>query len=231
MKPIILLKYAKKTLKYLFLLTKIVLGGFLVYLILVVIGTLIPVGKIKPQKEGEITIYLTTNGIHSDLVLPLKNESKNWLSHLATPTFQKFQNHQYIALGWGDYDFYLKSKTNTNILDVFDTLFFPSKGILHLQFYRRDLIENEQVILLKISQIQYKKICQYIENQLITTQNNQLILIEEGYGENDFFFEAKGTYHLFNTCNNWTNGGLKAMQIRTGLWTPFAQSIWFWVQD
>jgi uncharacterized protein (TIGR02117 family) len=222
------IRYLKIALKSIFLFFKIIIGGIIIYLFLVILGTIIPSGQYQPSKDGEISIYLTTNGIHSDLVLPIRQSNKDWLKHLS-PDFQKYQAYRYVALGWGDYDFYLQSKKGTDIWDIINTLFIPSKGILHLQFYRNELIENEQVIGLKISQKQYINLCQYIENQLITNKYQQLSFIENGYGSDDYFFAAKGTYHLFNTCNNWTNGGLKVMNIRTGLWTPFAQCIWFWL--
>jgi uncharacterized protein (TIGR02117 family) len=215
--------------RYIYLIIKylgIVIVG---YFLLAVGGAFIPTGSEKPQKTGEIIIFITSYGLHSDIVVPLKNRHWNWLDRLDT-NFQIYQNHPYLAFGWGDYDFYLKSKTKTSVLDGLNSLFIPSKGILHLQFYQNQLSENEQVIQLGISRGQYLKLCQYLENQAVMDSNKQMRLIENGYGANDYFWAAKGLYHLFYTCNNWTNDALKAMNLRTGLWTPFKESIWIWLK-
>ncbi|MFM7854609.1 MAG: DUF2459 domain-containing protein [Flammeovirgaceae bacterium] len=41
------------------------------------------------------------------------------------------------------------------------------------------------------------------------------------YWDNDSFYEAKGTYNLFFTCNTWVNEGLKKAGLKACLWTPF----------
>ena len=41
------------------------------------------------------------------------------------------------------------------------------------------------------------------------------------YEATDVFYEGTGRYHVFGTCNSWTNRGLKACGARACLWTPF----------
>jgi len=43
--------------------------------------------------------------------------------------------------------------------------------------------------------------------------------------QGSIFFEAAGTYSLFNTCNNWTSQALKQAGIGTHLWTPFTWGV------
>ena len=37
----------------------------------------------------------------------------------------------------------------------------------------------------------------------------------------DAFFEARGRYTLFVTCNEWVRRGLGDAGIRTSVWSPF----------
>ncbi len=53
--------------------------------------------------------------------------------------------------------------------------------------------------------------------------------IHPGYFDHDVFYDAPGTYHLGNTCNQWTSDTLAAAGIRTGLWTPLAGGVMRWV--
>ena len=50
-------------------------------------------------------------------------------------------------------------------------------------------------------------------------------LLGRGYGPADVFYEARGPYNAFFTCNEWTGEALRAAGVRMGIWTPFAQSI------
>ena len=40
------------------------------------------------------------------------------------------------------------------------------------------------------------------------------------YPQLNSFYEAKGSYSFFYTCNTWANNGLKAMGQKAALWTP-----------
>lgn len=47
------------------------------------------------------------------------------------------------------------------------------------------------------------------------------------YGKTDAFYEAKGKYSLFKTCNTWTNNALKASEQRACVWTIFQSGIFY----
>ncbi len=47
----------------------------------------------------------------------------------------------------------------------------------------------------------------------------------KGYTQQDCFYEAKGTYSMFYTCNVWTSNTLKAAGIKIGVWTPLESGI------
>ena len=42
------------------------------------------------------------------------------------------------------------------------------------------------------------------------------LIPNRGYWNNDNFYEAHGNYHLFNTCNAWTNEALQTIGVKTG---------------
>ncbi|MDH5604732.1 MAG: DUF2459 domain-containing protein, partial [Cyclobacteriaceae bacterium] len=41
------------------------------------------------------------------------------------------------------------------------------------------------------------------------------------YGYNDRFYDSRGYYTLFNTCNTWVNEALKHAEVITSVWSPF----------
>ena len=43
----------------------------------------------------------------------------------------------------------------------------------------------------------------------------------EGYNSYDSFFEAKGSFSFYRTCNIWVNKALKVIGVKTSIWSPF----------
>lgn len=54
-----------------------------------------------------------------------------------------------------------------------------------------------------------------------------LIIAGAHYGANDAFFEARGHYSLFETCNEWTRRGLAAAGVRVPVWAPFDKALFY----
>ena len=58
----------------------------------------------------DITVYLITNGIHTDLALPLKNDTFDWTT-IINPgdSYAASSDWGYAAFGWGDRGFYVET--------------------------------------------------------------------------------------------------------------------------
>jgi hypothetical protein len=52
-----------------------------------------------------------------------------------------------------------------------------------------------------------------------------------GYGPADIFYEGRGRYNAYRTCNEWTGEALRTAGVRTGVWTPLSQSIMLRAQN
>ena len=47
----------------------------------------------------------------------------------------------------------------------------------------------------------------------------------DDYRGNDRFFEAKGSYSCFRTCNTWTNDMLKGAGVVNACWAPTPEAV------
>ena len=89
-----------------------------------------------------------------------------------------------------------------------------------------ELNENKNCTKIILSKDQFDKLIIGLEKSFQKDRRGDLIEIaEKNYSDNDAFFEATGNYHLFNTCNSWTNSTLKMAGIKTAFWTPFDKGI------
>ena len=185
----------------------------------------IPVNSdFTPSNEDGIEIFLLTNGVHTDLVLPIRNKHKNWSEVIPFEhTHSKDSLMRYIAFGWGDRKFYLETPTwaELKFSTAVNALFVPSKAAMHVTFYK-SMPQDEFCKKISISAGQYIRMVRFVGDSFQKNMKDQYILIgNPGYGEDDCFYEANGKFHIFYTCNTWTNKGLKVSGLKASLWTPF----------
>ena len=58
-----------------------------------------------------------------------------------------------------------------------------------------------------------------------TREGRSVVVPGHSYAPNDAFYEAKGSYNAFNTCNAWIGEGLRAAGVAASLWTPFSYNV------
>lgn len=109
---------------------------------------------------------------------------------------------------------------------LFQRCFLPSETAMHVQYLENTPVLSPDCKEKFISSENYKALVEYIRTSFSINSDNQVDLIpERGYWSNDNFYEANGSYHLFNTCNAWTNGALKVAGVKTALLALFQDGI------
>jgi uncharacterized protein (TIGR02117 family) len=179
----------------------------------------------EPDPNPEVTIFLESNGVHVDLVMPVRRPEKNWSEHI------RFQNTrgpdsslEWLAIGWGDKDFYLNTPTwaDLKFSTAFKAAFGLSASAVHTTFCDSPRL-SDHCVKLVMSRAQYRRLAAFIENSLRHDSLGNPIVVPTAvrYDNNDAFYEAKGSYNAFHTCNTWANNALKASGQKACWWTPF----------
>ena len=212
------MKTIKKLLKYI----AIFILSLFTYLLIVTLLSFVSVNEDLIEKQQVIPIYILTNGVHTDIVLPIKNEYHDWTSQLKFEhTKSKDTTYQYVALGWGDKGFYLETPTWADLKasTAVKAATGLSSSAMHVTFYK-NLKENKSCKKIQISIENYKKMIAFI-NESFQTKSGEFLKIETDavYGKHDVFYEANGSYSLFYTCNSWANQALKVANQKAALWT------------
>ncbi len=209
----------------------ILFGGIAIYCLFMIIGTLIPINrKYKPEDSG-IDIYLSTNGMHTDFILPTITSVYDWTKVINQQYFQLSpESLSFLGVGWGDKAIYLDIPTwgDLTLKMGLNSLLLPTPTILHVTAY--DALPSEKLKIEKItvSSSQYAQLCDFILSYFARDEKEDVRLIEgAGYTENDVFYHANGVYHAFQTCNIWINKGLKTIGVRTTLWSPLDKGLFY----
>lgn len=179
----------------------------------------------KSCEKDAVEIFIQTNGVHTDIVMPLQNDIKNWAAFVNPANTKSAGTHyKYVAFGWGDKGFYLQTPTwgELKFKTAFNAMFFLSTTAMHVTFHQK-MEQNQYCKKICITTESYKKLIDYVENSFATS--NPLPIAGASYGNNDLFYDAKGTYSMFYTCNTWINSGLKSAGLKACLWTLFDKGI------
>lgn len=215
----------KITFKNIIIVTFTPLYLLIAYFIIALVLSLIPVNR-HFQQDMDIPVYLLSNGVHVDIVVPITNDIKDWTLDFHLDS-NKAKQVNFISFGWGDKNFYINTPewSDLTLGTAIKAVFLRSESAMHVDFYRQP-IENDNCKLLWISNQQYKHIVHFIENSFTyTPEGNNIKIGNFGYFPHDAFYEAKGSYHLFFTCNTWTNRCLSKAGLKACLWTPFDKGI------
>jgi uncharacterized protein (TIGR02117 family) len=133
-----------------------------------------------------------------------------------------------ISFGWGDKGFYLNTPTwaDLKFSTAFNAMFALSSSAIHTTYYH-DLTWSDKKKKIQITQKEYDNLVKFIKGSFKTTKSKKFAFIptELVYGESDAFYEAKGKYSLFQTCNSWANEGLKKAGQKAALWTALDDGI------
>lgn len=209
---------------YLLKVVGIILGIVIIYVILGLLIPYIPVSAKNDGQKKEIPIYIYTNGVHTDIVMPVKNDLQDWSRKIPfANTKSKRTDYQYIGIGWGDKGFYLDTPTwaDLKFSTAIKAAFWLSDSAMHCTYYNT-MKEGDDCKMIMISRSQYENLVKYVEDKFDRDQNGNFMLIPTNavYSDNDAFYDAKGTYSFLYTCNTWSNNALKAAGQKAALWTP-----------
>ena len=218
----------KKALKF----TLKTILGFVVFILLYLISAYclsrVTIDK-EPNTKEEVTIYILTNGVHTDLVVPVKSEFYNWSNEVRfSNTTSKDTSCNYLSMGWGDKAFYLETPEwkDLKASAAFKAAFALGNTAIHATYYKT-MIESESCKKIIIGKEQYQRLVNFIKNSFQKDKDGHFMNINTKavYGKRDAFYEANGSYSIFYTCNTWVNDGLKKCGQRCCLWTPFDTGI------
>lgn len=187
----------------------------------------LPAGAETAEAERGITVYIISNGVHTDIAMPLNHPAFDWSPYAGQAhTLSSSRDAQYIAVGWGDRDFYLNTPewADLTLPAALSAAAGLNQTALHVSFHN-ELNENPDTAAIRISEAQYRRLARNIAATFQVQQGKSLPIAGAHYHEHDAFYEAHGRYTLFNTCNSWTNRQLKQAGIGGVYWTPLAQDV------
>jgi len=193
------------------------------------IGSSIPRNSGWQEPAQGVEIMVGTNGVHTELVLPLATPEKDWRPVFpATDLPLPGRDYTHVAVSWGEKEVFLNTPTwwDLSPMTVLRIVGVGGDGLIHASHYVRPA-PSDDFRPLTLTPAQYRRLVAAIERALPQGARVR----HDGYGPHDVFYDAPGEYSVSNTCNQWTSDTLAAAGVRTGWWTPFAGGVMKWVRS
>lgn len=207
--------------------------AFICLLVLLFLGASEVGGRIKVNQNftptaGGIEIFVISNGIHTDIAVPYKNEQRDWSKLFPTghfnPAVANASPASYLSFGWGDRGLYENVPTwdDLTLAITIESMLWPTQSAMHVTYLSGPPTVGEWVRSVHLSPDQYDVLINEIEHSFSLDDAGRPVSLNCcWYGHiNDNFYESPPRYHLLRTCNNWTNRVLKKTGVPTALWTP-----------
>ncbi len=183
--------------------------------------SMVPQSADRPARAAAIEAFVLSNGVHTDYAFPIRSQAIDWTHVFAqadTPTVPP--DAEFIAIGWGDREFYLHTPTwaDLTVPRALGALSGRNRTLLHVTWLSRAQL-GRGTYALPLSTWQYERLIAHVRATL--PGGKATLIAGAHYGRDDAFYEALGSYSAFETCNTWIGRGLRHAGVAMGLWTPF----------
>jgi len=187
-----------------------------------------PGGGRATTAEGPYLVHVTSNGVHVDLVLPVRTDVVDWSTWI--PPVVPLASRSHASFGWGDRGFYTRVPTWSDLTPgiALRGSLLPTPAAMRVVARNRPPLDRIGVDVFRIGmeREEYVALVEYVRRSFRTDEDGRPVRIDHpGYTERDRFFEGEGSYHLFRTCNEWVSDGLRAAGIAAPAWTPLERNV------
>jgi uncharacterized protein (TIGR02117 family) len=196
------------------------------YLAAALIGSLIPVNTDWEEPDEGITIYLANNGVHSDIVMPVRAQGLDWEPLVPKRHFAAADpKARWVAFGSGEERVYLNTPTWWDLTPrTLWSALTGGKRVMHVEWISdpRSYATNE----IRLRPEEYRRLWASIRADFQPGPDGKPRRIDfPGYGCCDAFYWATGKANAIFACNNWTANRLRQARVETSLWPPFVQGL------
>lgn len=151
-------------------------------------------------------LHLYSNGFHTDIGAPAAIFPENHPLRALYPDAREF------LIGWGEDAFY--HSDGTDLWLGLDALVPPSPTVLHVAYnapYAAAYLGPNDDTAVAVSRAGAERFVAYVDRALVLGEAGAAVVTSPGkvIGRSSFL-RSRGSFHLFNVCNQWMARALRA---------------------
>jgi uncharacterized protein (TIGR02117 family) len=195
------------------------------YLLAAVIGSLVPVNRDWAEPAEGSSVYIADNGIHADIIMPVKAEGVDWAPLIPKSDFAAADaSARWIAFGSGERRVYLDTPTWWDIRPgtIWSAL-AGGKRVMHVEYVSDPAYAAREI---RLRPEEYRRLWAAIRADLALDERGRPQRINHpGYGRADSFYKATGKANAVRTCNAVAAGWLALAGVKVSVWPPFVPGL------
>ena len=188
-------------------------------------GSLLPVNRGWTEPSQGTTVYIADNGVHADIVMPVKAQGLDWAPLFPRGDFAAPDpSARWIAFGSGEERVYLNTPTWWDITPrtIWSAL-TGGKRVMHVEYVTSPSYTERRI---RLRPEEYRRLWTAVRSGLVLDPQGRPIRIDHpGYGPSDAFYRGIGKESAFRTCNSWVARWLRLAGVKTSLWPPFVNGL------
>ncbi len=155
---------------------------------------------------AKTVIFVTSNGWHSGIIV-----AKADLPPDRLPETADFPEARFLEFGWGDAVFYPAKQVTLG--KTLRAALVPTPAVVHVVGLRAEPARSfpkAEVVSLPIDDKKIDRLIDFVNASFQRSGATRATAAGPGLYATSRFYPAKGSFHLFNTCNTWTARALAA---------------------
>jgi uncharacterized protein (TIGR02117 family) len=179
------------------------------YLLAALVGSLVPVNRGWSEPDTGTTVLLASNGIHADILMPMRAEGLDWAPLLPASDFAAPDPAaNWVAFGSGERRVYLDTPRWRDIR--LRTVWSGLTGGERLMHVERVRDPGYAVRAIRLRPHEYRRLWAAIRSDFDLDASGRPFRIDApGYGRGDAFYKATGKASAVRTCNSWAADRLR----------------------
>jgi uncharacterized protein (TIGR02117 family) len=195
------------------------------YLLAALAGSIIALNGSWSEPAEGTTVYIADNGIHADIIMPVKAEGVDWEPLIPKGDFAAADpGARWIAFGSGERQVYLDTPTWWDIRPR--TIWSAIAGgarVMHVEYISDPSYAARQI---RLRPEEYRRLWAAVRADLALDKRGRPQRIEHpGYGRSDAFYRATGKANAVRTCNAVAAGWLGLAGVKVSVWPPFVPGL------
>lgn len=195
------------------------------YLLGALAGSLIPVNRGWTEPASGTAVYIASNAVHTDILMPVDAQRLDWRPLFPSRDFGGIApDGGWVAIGAGEEHVYLDTPTWWDLTPrtVLAAL-TGGKRVMHVQYVGTPAYADRQI---RLRPDEYRRLWAAVRADFVLGPDGKPKRIRHpGYGPADAFYRATGKQSLLMSCNNSVARWLRLAGVRTSLWPPFAPGL------
>ncbi|WP_300973703.1 TIGR02117 family protein [Sphingomonas sp. LHG3406-1] len=191
------------------------------YLLAALLGALVPLNPGWSEPERGTTIYLRSNGVHLDIMMPAAAHGLDWRPLLPEEDFRAAPAEpRWFGFGAGERRVYLETPAWSDLsARTAWAALTGGERVIHVE---RTGDAGSDLYAIRLRPEEYRRLWAAIRAEFDGPPQR---IDHPGYGLEDAFYHGRGHASAVQTCNQWVADKLRLAGVETSLWSPFVQGL------